>query len=71
MTNRMRPKAVIRYNSGNDGRDGRYEIEFSCPNCGQKLKSYAEKNACDKCGVFFDWGHQKPRIEVVRTVVWN
>ena len=64
---KRKPMARVEYSYGNDGRDGEYYVQYSCPKCGKKIRF--EDIACDECGTFFDWS-QKARIKVVREVEW-
>lgn len=65
---KIRPDAEVRYDYGNDGRDGRYYISYCCPKCGRLL--FKGDIACDRCGTFFDWS-KTASIEIIRKVMWN
>lgn len=71
MIQKYRPNATIKWSDGNDGRDGRYYIAFSCPKCGRYISGYESATACDQCGTFYDWGKREPRIEITRSVAWD
>lgn len=68
---KIRPKASIQWSYGDDGRDGRYYIEYRCPVCSRRINSYRSDNACDQCGTFYDWGKREPTIEITRSVKWD
>lgn len=68
MVRKIRPNAEPYYNTGNDGRDSYWDIRYTCPQCGRTLQQYLM--GCDQCGMFFDWS-KKPRIKVIREVVWE
>ena len=68
---KIRPKASVQWSDGNDGRDGRYYIEYRCPVCGRRIFYYGRDNACDQCGTFYDWGKREPVIEITRSVKWD
>ena len=70
MVTKIRPKAYIEYSYGNDGRDGKYYIEYCCPTCGRKIRYYKSEIACDQCGTFYDWGTKEPKIIITRSVEW-
>lgn len=53
MNNTIRANASIKWTDGNDGRDGRYYIQYSCPKCGKTF--YNEEMGCKNCNIFFDW----------------
>lgn len=52
MVEKIRAKASIEWSDGNDGRDGRYYVEYRCPGCNRKIPE--GRMACDECGTFFD-----------------
>ena len=64
---KIRPMARVEYDYGNDGRDGKYYVQYYCPKCGKKIEF--GDIACDECGTFFDWS-QKALIKVIREVEW-
>lgn len=68
---KIRPLAWVEWSGGNDGRDGRYYIEYHCPKCGKRIWYYGRENACDQCGTFYDWGKREPTIEITRSVKWE
>lgn len=70
MVKKIRPRAEIYYNTGNDGRDGSYDIAFFCPTCNRVIGAYKSDTACDECGTFYDWGSKKPTIIVKREIDW-
>lgn len=70
MIEKIRPNASVELSYGNDGRDGKYYIEYRCPKCNQIIRWYKSDTACDKCGTFYDWGSEEPSIEITRTVRW-
>lgn len=70
MVEKIRPSASIEWSDGNDGRDGRYYIEYRCPKCNRRIRWYESDTACDQCGTFYDWGRREPRIEITRSVQW-
>lgn len=70
MMEKIRPKAEVRLDFGNDGRDEHYYIKYSCPTCGQIILGYRSETACDRCGTFYDWGVREPKIKVTRMVEW-
>lgn len=70
MIEKIRPNASVELDYGNDGRDGRYYIEYRCPKCNRIIRWYESDMACDKCGTFYDWGSRQPSIEITRTVKW-
>ena len=71
MIEKIRPVATVKWSDGNDGRDGRYYIEYRCPKCGKLIHGYHRDTACDECGTFYDWGNREPSIKVIREVDWN
>lgn len=67
---KIRPDTSIKWSDGNDGRDGRYYIEYRCPTCSRRIGYYMSETACGECGTFYDWGSREPRIEITRHVEW-
>ena len=65
---KVRALAEERYSSGNDGRDGRWVIDYSCPNCRKPINK--GEIACDRCGTFFDWS-KTAHIRMIPEIVWE
>lgn len=65
---KVRPRAAVQFDNGNDGRDARYEIEYRCSGCNKIIRE--GDIACDQCGTFHDWG-KKARIKIIREVIWE
>lgn len=65
---KIKPRAEAEWDYGNDGRDGRYYVKYSCPKCGKIIRSM--DIACDKCGTFFNWD-STARIKMKPTIVWE
>lgn len=65
---KVRPSAEVCYSSGIDGRESKWYIDYSCPNC----KQYIRKGdiACDRCGTFFDWS-KTAHIRMNPEIVWE
>lgn len=72
MIEKKRPNAKIDFDFGNDGRDSKYYIQYTCPTCGRIIwYGYRSETACDQCGTFYDWGEKEPSIEITRTIDWS
>ena len=67
MVDKVRPDATNYWNNGNDGRDGYWDIKYSCPKCCKTLRE--NDMACDTCGTFFDWS-KKARVKVIYDIEW-
>ena len=65
---KVRPRATVRLDYGNDGRDGGWYIAYSCPTCGVTIGT--KQTTCDRCGNVFDWS-KSAEIKVSREVVWK
>lgn len=65
---KVRPSAEKRYSHGNDGRDARWVIDYSCPNCGKPINK--GDIACDRCGTLFDW-EKTAHIRMNPEIVWE
>ena len=65
---KVRPLAEARYSSGIDGRESKWYIDYSCPNCGKKIVT--DDIACDRCGTFFDW-RKAAHIRMNPDIVWE
>lgn len=65
---KVRPTAEKRYSCGNDGRDARWVVDYSCPNCKQSISK--GDIACDRCGTFIDWS-KKAYIRMSPEIVWE
>lgn len=68
MMDKIKPKAQIVWNDGNDGRDAHYDIKYTCPKCGKWLREGVV--GCDECGTFFDWT-ETAHIKMTPTIVWK
>lgn len=66
--NKEKPKAGMRYSSGNDGRDAKWVVDYSCSKCGKPINK--GDIACDRCGTFFDWG-KTAHIRMNPEIVWE
>lgn len=65
---KVRPDAKVIYDYGCDGRDGHYDIDYSCPKC---KKNILKKDiACQECGTFFDWS-KKATIKIIPIIEWE
>lgn len=62
------PVASSYYDNGNDGKDGRWRIRYSCPKCGSTIDEYQQ--ACEHCGSFFDWS-KIAHIKMKPTIEWR
>lgn len=71
MVKKIKPKAAIKWNNGNDGRDGFDEIVYYCPTCRRQISYYMSDTACDECGTFYDWGKHKPYLKTYKQIVWE
>ena len=67
MVDKIRPNAMKYWNDGNDGRDGRWDIQYYCPKCCKTLRE--NDIACDTCGTFFDWS-KKAKIKIIYDIEW-
>lgn len=67
-TSKVRPSAEMRYSYGNDSRDDRWVVDYSCPNCEKAIRK--GDIACDRCGTFFDW-EKIARIRMNPEIVWE
>lgn len=65
---KVRPSAEKRYSHGNDGRDARWVVDYSCPNCRKPINK--GDIACDRCGTFFDW-EKTAHIRMIPEIVWE
>lgn len=65
---KIKPNADADWTNGNDGKDGRYYIKFTCPGCGREIRE--NQMACGDCGTFFDWRKQA-YIKCIRVVEWR
>ena len=65
---KVRPLAEEKYSSGNDGRDGHYYIQYSCPHCHKVIRE--DDIACTNCATFFDWS-KKAHTQVKRSLEWT
>ena len=65
---KVRPSAEKSYSYGNDGRDARWIVNYSCPNCDKPISKF--DIACDRCGTFFDW-RQTAHIRMNPEIVWE
>ena len=64
----IRPDADIEFDTGEDGRNPRYLVKYSCPECGARTQlNYI---ACKECGTFFDWT-KKAQIKVEQSIYWE
>lgn len=68
MVEKIRPNAKAEWTDGNDGRDGHYYVEYSCPKCHRRI--FTDEMACDNCGTFFDWS-KHARLQVEYSAVWE
>ncbi len=71
MVIKIRPKAELYHNNGNDGWDAHDDIRYRCPTCNRLIGSYRAEIACDQCGTFYDWGDRPARIVVTKSVQWD
>lgn len=65
---KVRPTAEKRYSCGNDGRDARWVVDYSCPNCKKPISK--GDIACDRCGTFIDWS-KTAHIRMNPEIVWE
>lgn len=65
---KVRPSAEKRYSCGNDGRDARWVVDYSCRNCGKPISK--GDISCDRCGTFFDWS-KTAHIRMNPEIVWE
>lgn len=70
MIEKVRPIARAEYDFGNDGRDGKYYVQYLCPKCHRKIGSYKAETACDECGTFYDWSKQA-HIKTYHIAEWD
>lgn len=66
--NKVRPSAEGRHSSGIDGRESKWYIDYSCPNCGKQIRT--GDIACVRCLTFFDWS-KKAHIRMNPEIVWE
>lgn len=65
---KIRPKATVEFNCGNDGRDSHLDIDYRCPNCDIRIREGV--CACKSCGTFFDW-NKHAVIKVIHSIDWE
>ena len=65
---RIRPKASVGFDRGEDGRDCYHYVQYRCPKC--DIRIIRGDVACAECGTFLDWS-KKAKIVIVRQIEWE
>lgn len=71
MSDKIRPIAKLYKSYGKNDNEDYYGIKYFCPTCGDAIAGYRWNDVCEKCGTEFDWGKDRAKIVIHRTVEWD